>query len=72
MSTLCIIIPDSIYYLIIAGSILSILSMIITIIGWSCPFLSNILQNRIINRHVGLTEYLTDHVAAKEKHFATS
>lgn len=63
MSSVCITIPDSLYYVLIVGSVGAAISALGTICGFSCPFVSNMLQNRSIQRTNGLLDVVIDQIA---------
>lgn len=65
MSSVCITIPDNTYYLFIVSSAITMVSTILHIFGCSCPFISNMIQNRILHRNTGLLELVVDQVYAQ-------
>lgn len=51
MTTICTTFPDSVMYIVIFGAVAAIASIFMSITGMSCPFLSNLMQNRIHNNN---------------------
>lgn len=51
MTTICTTLPDSFMYVIVFGAVAAVVSVIMTMTGMSCPFLSNLWQNRIHNNN---------------------
>lgn len=64
-SSVCLNIPDSVYYIIVVGAIAAIVGSVGNIFGMSCPFLSNFLQNRIHREHTGLLININEQIDAR-------
>lgn len=59
-STVCLDIPNSVLYVIVIGAIAAIIGTISNVFGMSCPFVSNILQNRIHTNNTGLLVHMNE------------
>jgi hypothetical protein len=60
MSTVCIQIPESTVSIITYGAIAAMASVLVTLLGMVCPFLSNIGLNRRLNMINGLLQVTND------------
>lgn len=63
MSSICVTIPDNVLYLLIIGSVSAIISAFIGILNIPCPFISNLIQMRTINRNTGLLHLMNEQMA---------
>lgn len=66
MSNICINVPDHVYYLFIVSAGMTMFSTIVSLLNFTCPFVSNMIQNRILHRNTGLLELLVDQFYAQK------
>lgn len=62
MSTpsVCINIPSSVMYVLVVGAVGAIVAAFGNLCGMSCPFFSNMMQNRIHTQNTGLLRLMNE------------
>lgn len=64
-SSVCITIPDSVITIVVLGAVAAIIGAIGNVLGMSCPFLSNFIQNRILHNNTGLLINMNEQIDAQ-------
>lgn len=63
-SPICVTIPDSVIYIVVFGAVAAVIAAIGNLCGMSCPFVSNMLQNRIHRKNTGLLVNVNEQISA--------